>query len=72
MSDWLFRTLYRSRMNTFAGIPGNTCRVQSATTLTPPADWTDFSTNTVPPLGLFQVTNFVGGSTTRFYRTVSP
>ena len=22
MSDWLFRTLYRSRMNTFAGIPG--------------------------------------------------
>ena len=57
---------------TFAGIPGNTCRVQSATTLTPPADWTDFSTNTVPPLGLFQVTNFVGGSTTRFYRTVSP
>ena len=57
---------------TFAGIPGYTYRVQFATTLTPPADWTDLSTNLVPPGGLWQITNSVGESTNRFYRTVYP
>lgn len=57
---------------TFAGIPGMTYRVQYATTLTPPADWTDFSTNTAPPSGLFQVVDPVGVDTNRFYRTLQP
>ncbi len=57
---------------TFAGIPGYSYRVQYATTLTPPADWADLSTNLVPPAGIFSITNVVGESTNRFYRTVHP
>jgi hypothetical protein len=56
---------------TFAGIPGYTYRVQYATTLTPPANWTDLSTNTAPPDGLWQVVD-PAGSMSRFYRTVYP
>ncbi len=56
---------------TFAGIPGYTYRVQYATTLSP-ADWTDFSTNTAPAHGQFQIVDLVGGNTNRFYRTVYP
>jgi hypothetical protein len=57
---------------TFAGIPGYTYRVQYTTELTPPVTWSDFSTNTVPPGGLFQITDTVGGTTNRYYRTVFP
>jgi hypothetical protein len=57
---------------TFAGIPGYAYRVQYATELTPPVTWTDVSTNTVPPGGLFQFVDVVGGTTNRFYRTAFP
>ncbi len=65
---------------TFAGIPGSTCQIQTATNLTPPVNWAlltnsaNGSTNFVlAPDGLW--TNIDLSSTnfpTRFYRTVEP
>jgi hypothetical protein len=57
----------------FIGVPGRRYRIQYATTLTPPIDWTEFSPgaiHTAGSNGVFNHTDVAPGDGSRFYRAI--